>query len=231
MTPHTSYTDNRTPPARRHLSFQRDAVTQNSERVRVRVCVFCSVCRCQRSGIVWISFLFNYQRFSRGGWGDSLNPCEDNQISNQTVWNGCLQSAGRMSGALPCPNSKRLQMRSLNCVPEDVSCARLHAVAPSPVLRVENCRNMEIASYCLGGEAICQLNQVMGFRKVKLGRSVSHAAALALSVNTGERVFIIERDFMFCGEGSASLRLGRRGREGGVGYIIASKGRLVSLAP
>lgn len=90
---------------------------------------------------------------------------------------------------------------------------------------------MEIASYCLGGEAICQLNQVMGFRKVKLGRSVSHAAALALSVNTGERVFIIERDFMFCGEGSASLRLGRRGRGGGVGYIIASKGRLVSLAP
>lgn len=117
---------------------------------------------------------------SQGGRGHSLNPAEDNQISNQTVRNGCLQSAGRNRGALPCPNAERLQMRSLNCVPEDVSCARLDAVAPSPFLRVESCRNMEIAAYCLGGEAICHLNRVMGFRKVKLGRSVSHAAALAL---------------------------------------------------
>lgn len=53
---------------------------------------------------------------------------------------------------------------------------------------------MEIAAYCLGGEAICQPNQVMGFRKVKLGRSVSHAAAVAVSVNTGGRTR--EREYL-----------------------------------
>lgn len=49
------------------------------------------------------------------------------------------------------------------------------------------------------------------------------------SVNTGE--YLLLRDFMYCGEGPASLRVGWRGEGGGVGYIIASEGGLSSLAP
>lgn len=59
---------------------------------------------------------------------------------------------------------------------------------------------------------------------MKLGRSVSHAAALG-----GRGAFIIERDFVLCGEGLASLKTGRRGRGGGLGcHIITSKGRPIS---
>lgn len=62
-----------------------------------------------------------------------------------------------------------------------------------PSFAWKSCRNMEIAAYCLGGEAICQLNQVMALRKVKLGRCVSHAAALAL-VSEHWREYLLLRE-------------------------------------
>lgn len=67
--------------------------------------------------MVLLPFLSNYQHFSRRGAG-STSPSRG--YSKQTVPEGCLPPAGWRGGGLDVRNHP-LQMRSLNCVPEDRS--------------------------------------------------------------------------------------------------------------
>lgn len=114
----------------------------------------------------------------------TLNVPGENGIWNQPSLLSLftVSRGGWRRGGLCFPNSTRLRMRSLNCVPEDMSCGWAHAVVAfllwikrlQPRERYENeLRNL------LFDFAWCQVSLVLIlYIKVKLRRSLSHAACI-----------------------------------------------------